>query len=116
MNRNAQTVHVMSNNQSLFLVHGRQRSRRSVGALSVDNVFTFSSFKCYYDNCIPPPDPRTIPPAINRPLSYDYWDDESVWNQTDDGYVTNVGFNGTQIPQDYENVRILLSKCLKIYF
>lgn len=98
----------------LLSVHGRQRSRRGLGVTSVDNAFTFSSFKCYYKDCIPPPDPNTIPPAPSRPLSFDYWDDSSVWNLTAGGFVTNIGTNGTGIPQDYDNVRILYGMCMSL--
>lgn len=94
------------NNEIKFVVHGRQRSKRATSSLSFDRPFSFSSFKCYYKDCIPPPDPNTIPPAPTRPLSYDYWDDTSIWNMTD-GYMTNIGENGTGLPQDYDNVRIL---------
>lgn len=71
----------------------------------VDRSVSFTSFKCYYTDCIPPPDPDTVPPKSERPAVFDYWSDTTLWNVSDDGYVTNsLGSYG--VPQDYDNVRI----------
>lgn len=87
-----------------FPVHGTRRSRRGMSTYTFDRPFSFTAFKCFYDDCIPPPDPNTIPPALDRPADFDYWDDTSLWNMTD-GYLTNIlGTDG--IPVDYDNVRI----------
>lgn len=73
---------------------------------SVDRVLNFKSYKCYYADCIPPPDPDTIPPASSRPLDFEYWDDTSLWNiSSNDSFVSNVG-GSYGIPVDYDNVRI----------
>lgn len=72
---------------------------------SFDRPLSFTAFKCFYTDCIPPPDPNTIPPAASRPAEFDYWDDSTIWNMTD-GYLSNiVGTDG--VPQDYDNVRIV---------
>lgn len=61
-------------------------------------------------DCIPPPDPDTVSPEPFRYINFMYWDDVTIWGLTDDGYMSNVGENGTRTPQDYENVKILYSK------
>jgi hypothetical protein len=92
-------------------VSGRHRTQKSV----VDNVYYFHFYKCQYDNCVTPPDPCTVPPAPTRPLNYDYWHEELIWELKEDGYVTNDVVTGTQVPQDYDNVRILIRKCFDKY-
>lgn len=73
---------------------------------TVDRPLSFTSYKCFYTDCIPPPDPNTIPPAESRPQNFEYWDDLTLWNNSvDDNYVSNHG-GSYGIPQDYDNVRI----------
>ncbi|KAL4228553.1 Fibrocystin-L [Mactra antiquata] len=89
-----------------FIVHGQTRSKRGASMASYDNdrPYSFSSFKCFYPDCIPPPDPDTIPPAKSRPLDFEIWD-STLWNLTEDGYIVNEeGSSG--VPADYDNVRI----------
>ncbi|XP_060603397.1 fibrocystin-L-like isoform X3 [Ruditapes philippinarum] len=93
-----------ANRKIKFIVSGRHRTQKSV----VDNVYYFHFYKCQYDNCVTPPDPCTVPPAPTRPLNYDYWHEELIWELKEDGYVTNDVVTGTQVPQDYDNVRILI--------
>lgn len=76
-------------------------------SFAIDRPFGFTVFKCYYTDCIPPPDPDTVPPVTSRPFDFDYWDNPVIWNVVSDGYYTNVGSNGSGIPQDYDSVRIL---------
>lgn len=83
-------------------------------SFTFDRPYGFTSYKCYYTDCIPPPDPNTVPPVTTRPFEYDYWDDETIWDVDSDGYIANVGFNGTDIPLNYENVRILFGMSLTI--
>jgi len=76
-----------------------------MSSYSIDRPFTFTAFKCFYTDCIPPPDPNTVPPALSGPADFDYWDDSTIWNMTY-GYMTNIiGSDG--IPQDYQDVRIV---------
>ncbi|KAL4228989.1 Fibrocystin-L [Mactra antiquata] len=95
------------NNELKLLVHATNRQKRGMDSFTFDRPYGFTSYKCYYTDCIPPPDPNTVPPLAARPHAFKYWDDATMWNMTSDGYVTNVGANGTSIPQDYEDVRIL---------
>ena len=76
---------------------------------SVDRPFGFTTYKCFYDDCIPPPDPDTIPPADTRPANFKYWSDTSLWNTSLDGYVTSEG-GAYGIPQNYDNVKIIAGK------
>lgn len=73
---------------------------------NIDRPLQLTSYKCYYKDCIPPPDPDTIPPATERPLDFDIWDDTTLWNNSNnDSFISNIGGSyGT--PQDYDNVRI----------
>lgn len=102
------TIYV--NRCSCIAVHGRKRARRGMSTYSIDRPLSFTTYKCYYDNCIPPPDPNTIPPASMRPVDFEYWDDTTLWdNSTNDSYVSNYG-GSYGIPQDYNNVRIAFGK------
>ncbi|WAR05573.1 PKHL1-like protein, partial [Mya arenaria] len=86
------------NKEIKYIVHGRTRSKRGMSTYSVDRVYGFTAYKCFYEDCIPPPDPDTIPPTTSRPADFDYWNDATMWNVTDDDYVTNVGgITGTLI-------------------
>ena len=70
---------------------------------------TFTAFKCYYKDCIPPPDPDTVAPLAERPAVFDYWDDVTLWNMSSDGYLVNLG-GSNGVPQDYDNVRVEFGK------
>ncbi|XP_053372863.1 fibrocystin-L-like [Mercenaria mercenaria] len=98
-----------TNSKVKFIVHGNKRSRRSspgMTAHSVDRPVSFTAYKCYYENCIPPPDPDTVPPATERPLDFDIWDDTTLWNNSNnDSFVSNTG-GSYGLPQDYDDVRI----------
>ena len=87
-------------------VHGRSRSKRSASiAYGIDRPLSFTAFKCYYTDCIPPPDPDTVAPLPERPAVYDFWDDVNLWNVSSDGYLVNIG-GSSGIPQDYDNIRV----------
>ena len=75
----------------------------------VDRPYSFTSYKCYYTDCIPPPDPDTVPPKSQRPAVFDYWHEVALWNMSDDGYVSNSG-GSYGVPQDLDNVRIEFGK------
>ncbi|XP_052286416.1 fibrocystin-L-like [Dreissena polymorpha] len=97
------------NDEIKFVVHAQKRSRRAVDLAQAERSVSFTAFKCYYANCIPPPDPNTVPPATVRPAEFDYWDDTTIWNTTDDGYLVNIGGNAG-IPQDFDNVKIAFER------
>lgn len=94
----------------LLSVHAQSRSRRAVNIALAERSVSFSAFKCFYANCIPPPDPNTVPPATGRPAEFDYWDDATIWNTTVDGYLVNTG-GSAGIPQDFDNVKIAFGGC-----
>lgn len=52
-------------------------------------------YQCYYPDCIPPFNPNTQPPLIERPANAKKWCDENTWNRTDG-----------KLPQDDEDVYI----------
>ncbi|XP_053372849.1 fibrocystin-L-like [Mercenaria mercenaria] len=85
---------------------------------SVDIPMSLFVRKCVYKDCIPPPPPprpprppppKEIAPPKTRPPGFQYWHDQTIWNLTSDGYMTNVGEFGEIIPQDYQGVRILFN-------
>ena len=70
----------------------------------------FKSYKCFYVDCIPPPDPNTIPPQ-ERPADFDFYHDTSIWNNTNDGYITNnLGGGSYGLPQAMDNVKVVFGK------
>ncbi|XP_060573258.1 fibrocystin-L-like isoform X2 [Ruditapes philippinarum] len=100
-----------TNSKVKFIVHGNKRSKRgspSPGPYSVDRPVTFTAYKCFYENCIPPPDPDTVPPATERPLDFDLWDDTTLWNISNIDNETFVSTEGGTygLPTDFDNVRI----------
>ena len=99
----------------VYLVHGTKRARRggpSMSVYEVDRGVSYTSYKCYYEDCIPPPDPNTVPPKSERPAVFDYWSSSGLWNMSEDGYVSNTdGSYG--VPQDLDNVRIEVGRWLK---
>ena len=78
---------------------------------SMDRPYGFTSYKCFYQDCIPPPDPDTVPPATQRPVNFQFWHDSTLWNKTRDSnnsadiFVTNEG-GSYGVPQDMDNVRV----------
>ncbi|XP_052060298.1 fibrocystin-L-like isoform X3 [Mytilus californianus] len=89
-------------NDMCFMVAGKlQRKRSSPGLVvnSVDRPMKVDSFKCYFKDCIPPPDPDTIPPTCTRPSDIQVWSDTSIWDVDADGYVSNVGSGTHGLPK-----------------
>ena len=92
-----------------IIVHGTRRSKRGMSIYDVDRPLSYTSYKCYYTDCIPPPDPDSLPPKNQRPADFDYWHDIALWNMSADGYISNsLGSYG--VPQDLDNVRIEFGK------
>ena len=65
------------------------------------------SYKCYFKDCIPPPDPDTIPPTCARASDAMTWSDATIWDVDSDGYVTNTGSGTHGLPVAGEKVKIL---------
>ena len=82
-----------------------RRGGPPMSVYEVDRPVSYTSYKCYYTDCIPPPDPNTVAPKSERPAVFDYWSTSGLWNMSEDGYVSNsIGSYG--VPQDFDNVRI----------
>ena len=85
---------------------GKKRSRRDQTSYGVDRPWSFTAYSCFFTDCIPRPVPNTIPPATQRPLQYQNWEDETLWKISDAGYVTNVrGSYG--VPQPFDDVLVI---------
>ena len=80
----------------------------------IDRALSFTAYKCYYTDCIPPPDPDTVAPKAMRPAVFEYWFDTTLWNVSADGYVSNT-YGSYGEPQDFDNVRIEFGR-LKLTF
>ncbi|XP_045208899.2 fibrocystin-L-like [Mercenaria mercenaria] len=104
----AETGDWMWNNMDKEITFPVKASRTNLER-SYDIPFSLHVLKCLFKDCIPPPDPNTVAPDNSRPFSFQYWHDRTIWNLTSDGYITNVGEIGTEIPQDYDDVRILFN-------
>ncbi|KAI8520672.1 Fibrocystin-L [Branchiostoma belcheri] len=63
-------------------------------------------YRCYYAQCIPPPDPNTLPPARERPEEFDLWSDPESWQGTEEGWGGNYGNGAYGLPQDGDDVKI----------
>ncbi|CAH1226877.1 PKHD1L1 [Branchiostoma lanceolatum] len=63
-------------------------------------------FRCYYAQCIPPPDPNTLPPARERPEDFDVWSNPESWKDTEEGWGGNYGNGAYGLPQDGDDVKI----------
>ena len=75
-----------------FIVAGKLSRKRSTAGLKAqegDRAMEVSSYKCYFTDCTPPPDPDTIPPVCTTPATAVQWS-ASEWTLDADGYVTNV--------------------------
>lgn len=80
------------------------RKKRAANAAS-NLVVKFNSYKCFYDDCKPPPDPNTVPPVDKRPSKAELWSDKATWNGTEPGWggYNNGSFD---LPVDGDNVKI----------
>lgn len=86
----------------IILVAGklqRKRSSPKPSVNSVDRPMNVDSFKCYFKDCITPPDPDTIPPTCTRPSDAQVWSDTAIWDVDADGYVSNVGSGTHGLPK-----------------
>ena len=67
-------------------------------------------FRCFFRNCIPPPDPNTIPPPNSRPEDFIRWSAKDSWENMDEGWGGNLGDGKFDFPKDGDNVKIKPSK------
>ena len=75
----------------------------------IDRSLKFTAYKCYYKDCIPPPDPDTVLPKAERPAVFKYWNDATLWNVSSEGYVSNV-LGSYGVPQDFDKVKVEFGK------
>lgn len=80
-----------------------KRKKRSAFAGSVNLNMNFRSYKCFYENCVVPPDPSTLPPPDKRPDDFVLWSNASTWG------------NDT-LPQQGDSVTIEKGRNICIFF
>lgn len=89
-----------------LLVRGSRRATRGSSSSSERINIQFISYRCYFRNCTPPPNPNTIPPAKQRQPVHGFWSNPALWYKSGDGYIENSeGSYG--VPQNFDDVRIL---------
>lgn len=59
-------------------VSGRRKKRSTFSGTTSINL-NFKSYKCFYENCVVPPDPSTLPPPNTRPDDFNLWSNASTW-------------------------------------
>ena len=52
------------------------QSKRSLG-YATNKTINFRVFTCYYDDCIPPPDPNQVLPSMKRTADAKFWSNVS---------------------------------------
>lgn len=85
---------------------GRKKRASPSSAERADNLqVNFKSYKCFFTDCIAPPDPNTIPPVDQRPSEVQLWSDKGTWNGTEPGWG---GYNNGSydLPVDGDDVKI----------
>lgn len=55
-----------------------KRKKRAVSTTTSINL-NFRSYKCFYEDCVVPPDPSTLPPPNTRPADAIFWSNTSTW-------------------------------------
>ena len=64
------------NNTVSYIISGRSDEAGTPEVFDVD----FSSFRCFYEDCIPPPAPTVAPPQPpGRPDDFLLWSDPTIW-------------------------------------
>uniref|UniRef100_A0A3Q2YMV4 PKHD1 like 1, tandem duplicate 1 n=1 Tax=Hippocampus comes TaxID=109280 RepID=A0A3Q2YMV4_HIPCM len=87
-------------NKDLFYMSGKrsQRKRRSsVDRNSVDIAVDFKVYRCFFDNCIPPPPATVAPLPTQRPDDF-LWSNTSFWESSAE--------NGFSVPKEGADVLI----------
>ncbi|KAG9339164.1 hypothetical protein JZ751_024022 [Albula glossodonta] len=65
--------------------HSLRRRRASVDPAVMDVVVNFQVYRCFFKDCIPPPQPppATLSPVPSRrPANFVYWSNESFWKSS----------------------------------
>ena len=71
-----------------------------------NNKIDLDVHRCFYSDCIPPPDPSTLPPSDSRPDYASFWDETASWADTEDGWGGNYGDDSYGPPLDGDDVII----------
>ncbi|XP_050416785.2 fibrocystin-L [Patella vulgata] len=61
---------------SYIVSASQSRKRRGAIVYDTDRAYDFKAFRCYYTDCIPPPDPTTV---LTRPNTSMLWSDDNTW-------------------------------------
>ncbi|XP_064635071.1 fibrocystin-L-like [Lineus longissimus] len=95
-----------------YLISGRDnpanstRKKRDIfGPTTTTRDVDLHVYRCWYNDCIAPPDPSTVPPPDTRPGNFTMWTDLATWEGTEEGYGGNCA-NVTCLPQEGDNVKI----------
>ena len=74
--------------------------------MTSDLGINFNVYQCFYNNCIVPRDPNSLPPPNNRPDDALFWSERSTWIDGDDiGWLqTDETQNGNILPEDRHNI------------
>ncbi|XP_019729703.1 PKHD1 like 1, tandem duplicate 1 [Hippocampus comes] len=91
----------LDNKDLFYMVSGKrsQRKRRSsVDRNSVDIAVDFKVYRCFFDNCIPPPPATVAPLPTQRPDDFILWSNTSFWESSAE--------NGFSVPKEGADVLI----------
>jgi hypothetical protein len=95
-----------------------RRKKRGSGAMPIyeeDRDSYVTAYKCYYTDCIPPPDPDTIPPTCTRPSNATKWSDVASWQSAEAGWGGNLGNGAFGLPKQGDKVKIPKGQYIGIY-
>lgn len=88
-----------------FVVRGHDPS--TVAATFNKNInVRFEVFKCFFEDCTPPPDPNTVPPEEERPSDAVLWSDKETWSDAEEGWGGYQGEGLYDLPVDGDSVKI----------
>ncbi|XP_067947416.1 fibrocystin-L-like [Watersipora subatra] len=104
-----------------YLVSGKTSvAKRSLG-YGNDKSINFRVFTCFFNDCVPPPDPNQVPPPTTRPDDAIFWSQvtnnkfllhsvsltqDSAWEKAEDGWGGNNGDGTFSPPVDDKDVKI----------
>lgn len=89
----------------LSLVRGYNPS--SVGSTTNRNIgMKFNVYKCFFEDCKPPPDPNTVPPEEERPDDAVFWSVKETWSDAEEGWGGYKGEGLYDLPVDGDSVKI----------
>ena len=87
-------------------VTGSSSSRRKRSAGVVHRSFNLNVRRCYFRNCITPPDADVEPPPEDQPEDRVYWSDPASWEGTEEGWGGNYGVGVYGLPREGDDVKI----------